>query len=71
MMSFVTWTGGRMHWNNTKLSLHIQSGEIKDHFENENRCKLAHKLLAENTNVIATEHIRFKLHVKEAVYCLF
>ena len=41
---------------------------IKEHFENEHMCKPTHKLLAENTNVIATEHIRFKLAIKETLY---
>ena len=43
---------------------------IKEHFENEHMCKPTHKLLEENTNVIVTKHLRFKLAIKEAVYIL-
>ena len=51
-----------------RLSLHIQNGAIKDHFEKEHKCKPKHKLLANNTNIIATEPIRLKLAIKEAIY---
>ena len=51
-----------------RLILHFQKWIIKEHFENKQRCKPIHKLLAENTNVIAIENSRFKLAIKEGLH---
>lgn len=53
-----------------RLSIHGQTGSIKDHFTNQHSTRPTREQLTENTKIVARAHNKYSLCIKEALYIL-
>ena len=53
-----------------RLTMHLQSGSILDHFRYAHQKKLTRPILEEGTSIVAIEPDSFRLKIREALYIL-
>ena len=51
-----------------RLTMHLQSGSIRQHFETIHHRKLTREVLVANSNIVVKEYDPLRLKIKEALY---
>ena len=66
----VSYIGMTQNCLSRRLTLHLQNGSIKKHFEEYHGIKIDRNTIVQNTNIIDNANNRNKLFIKEALYIL-